>query len=326
MPEKSIFVKSILFLLTAYAFSDLAICQTSDGLIAYYKFDGNTQDDSGNGLNAVVGNNIDFGIFENALVIKDEVNSFVELPFDLLNGIGDFTISAFVKINGLNSNNNFISGANVFTDNAIVIGYNSITTDNFQDGWNLIFGTNKHFFQIDTTINDGDFHHVVISRDGNFARLFIDCEKVGSDIIVNGEPLMIAENGLFIGQDQDCIGGCFQPGQNWNGGIDELRFYNKALSFGEIRELCQLSLIDNYNSKNNFKLFPNPFYSTITIEHYSDKNLKYEVVDVLGEIVDSGVIFGNTIHVNSALRAASYLLLIKNEDSTIIQVFKIFKI
>ena len=105
---------NFLFALLSLFFSNLVLCQTSEGLVAHYKFDGNYQDFSGNGHNATTANNTPFNAAENAAIILDEEDSFIEIPNSFLNNLTDFTVSVFVKLNGLNKNNNLISGANPY--------------------------------------------------------------------------------------------------------------------------------------------------------------------------------------------------------------------
>ena len=43
-------------------------------------------------------------------------------------------------------------------------------------------------------------------------------------------------NGLVLGQDQDCVGGCFDPAQAFQGRLDDVGIWNRALSFDEIND------------------------------------------------------------------------------------------
>jgi hypothetical protein len=51
--------------------------------------------------------------------------------------------------------------------------------------------------------------------------------------------LNISNGGLLFGRDQDCVGGCFEVYQDFNGIMDDIRIYNRALSAAEIQELYQ---------------------------------------------------------------------------------------
>jgi len=42
--------------------------------------------------------------------------------------------------------------------------------------------------------------------------------------------LTIDTSGLWLGGDQDCVGGCWDPSQQYDGVLDDLRIYNRAIS------------------------------------------------------------------------------------------------
>jgi hypothetical protein len=86
-------------------------------------------------------------------------------------------------------------------------------------------------------IEDLNWHHVAVKRDGAFAYLYIDGNQVGARISVNADPISVAPDGLFLGQEQDAIGGSFDQRQSWAGEMDNVRFYNRPLSADEIQRL-----------------------------------------------------------------------------------------
>ena len=93
-------------------------------------------------------------------------------------------------------------------------------------------------YKIGTTIiNDGAWHHVVILRAGGLARNYVDGVQVGSDIAVTTGLTAVDPGGLFIGQDQDVLGGGFQTRKSWAGRVDNFRIYSRALSSSEVQLL-----------------------------------------------------------------------------------------
>jgi hypothetical protein len=52
--------------------------------------------------------------------------------------------------------------------------------------------------------------------------------------------LVVLQNGAFIGQDQDHVGGGFNSNQAFKGSIDDVRIYNRALSDDEVKALYDL--------------------------------------------------------------------------------------
>nr|NIV96579.1 hypothetical protein [candidate division KSB1 bacterium] len=73
---------------------------------------------------------------------------------------------------------------------------------------------------------------------GPTARLYIDGNKIGSSIAVSADPIDVAENGYFAGQEQDAVGGSFNQRQSWAGEMDNLRFYDRVLTEAEIQKLA----------------------------------------------------------------------------------------
>ena len=66
--------------------------------------------------------------------------------------------------------------------------------------------------------------------DGRFAELFG---------MAAGAP-QIDSNGLWLGADQDSVGGGWQTGNYFKGSIDEVRIYDRALSPSEVSNLYEL--------------------------------------------------------------------------------------
>ena len=56
----------------------------------------------------------------------------------------------------------------------------------------------------------------------------------------SGNSLSVSNNGLWIGGDQDSVGGGFSGDQQLNGLLDDFRIYNRAISNAEVQALYQL--------------------------------------------------------------------------------------
>ncbi|MCR9092965.1 MAG: LamG domain-containing protein [bacterium] len=82
-------------------------------------------------------------------------------------------------------------------------------------------------------VNDGAWHHVALVREGGEGSLFVDGLVVDRRAYPAG-PLDVGPLGLLLGQDQDCLGGCFQADQALDGAVDELTIYGRALAEQEI--------------------------------------------------------------------------------------------
>ncbi|MBW2420262.1 MAG: LamG domain-containing protein [Deltaproteobacteria bacterium] len=90
--------------------------------------------------------------------------------------------------------------------------------------------------RISAIINDGRWHHLAFTRGGGRGRLFVDGNLAASRSFPTG-ALDIGPGGIMLGQEQDCRNGCFQPEQAYDGLIDEVSLYGRALSQGEILQI-----------------------------------------------------------------------------------------
>jgi len=92
-------------------------------------------------------------------------------------------------------------------------------------------------------INDGAWHHIAFAREGSTVRLYIDGVLLDSGTFPVGS-LDIRPGGMVLGQDQDCVGGCFDPNQAFDGLIDELEIFNRALEAWEIQAIFDAGSAD----------------------------------------------------------------------------------
>ncbi len=85
--------------------------------------------------------------------------------------------------------------------------------------------------------NDGRWHHIAVtwrSSDGT-VRLYKDGSEVYTSIVAPGAE--ISDGGaLVLGQEQDSVGGGFDPTQAFLGTIDEVAIFDRVLTGNEIRD------------------------------------------------------------------------------------------
>ncbi|KAA3599247.1 MAG: LamG domain-containing protein [Calditrichaeota bacterium] len=217
-----------------------------DSLIAYYPFNGNATDLSGNGNDGTLLGSATATTF---LTIGDNSIDYMRIPYTVANNLTNFTFSTMLKINALHSSgslsfaNTFISGAASFHPGGN--GFN-ITYDANIQKWRILlvppFQVN-YFFDTNSVVEDNNWHHIAVTRENNTAKLYIDGLQVGNPIIVPSDAIVVDMNGFLIGQDQDFVGGGFDSFQSFAGNIDNLRIYGKALSYQEIQLIYS---IDGY--------------------------------------------------------------------------------
>ena len=91
----------------------------------------------------------------------------------------------------------------------------------------------------------GTWHHVAGTWDGATIRLYVDGSQVASQVFAG--PNQYDDSPVVIGADNDSADDV--PDDGWDGLIDDVRIYNRALSQDELRELargCTLELSPTY--------------------------------------------------------------------------------
>ncbi|MDH3293603.1 MAG: S8 family serine peptidase, partial [Acidimicrobiia bacterium] len=156
----------------------------------------------------------------------------VDLDPAILDGASDVTVALWVKTTkkGLQA---LVSGANAGNDAEFELFPVSDTTIRFYTGelnTTFVVWTVPSFA-------DGAWHHLAVTRDAGSdqATLFLDGESQGPRGAILGP---IAIEGLVLGQDQDVVGGGFDPTQAFTGAMDEVRLYSRLLSVAEIADLA----------------------------------------------------------------------------------------
>lgn len=223
-------------------------CDGSDqllGPIAFYPFNGNANDDSGNGNNGTVnGATLTTDRFGNAnsAYSFDGIDDFIEIQdSQSLDISGPISISAWVKPN---NSQYWRSGIVTKLDNSVTphIGYalrlTAIGDDqNDQRGWFSLYEDTGYSTTTNQSINDDIWHHLATIYDGQTMRLYLDGILQSTE--VNTAGCHTNDSPLFIGKQiypwHD--GHELRPDQVFNGAIDEVRIYNRALSEAEIQSL-----------------------------------------------------------------------------------------
>jgi len=196
------------------------------GLLSHQTFDGDATDQSGNGNHGTLAGS---AVASGALVLGDNGTDLLSLPGSVMDGLENFTIAAWLRLDVLRGGSHeMVSGANAAEDNALIFWYAESSGD-----WRFGINDASSAFPGDTRIEDGAWHHVSLTRAATTARLYLDGVELGSTPVI-GDVLDIDPGGLVFGQDQDVVGGAYEPGESWAGAMDNLRIYNRALSASEV--------------------------------------------------------------------------------------------
>ncbi|MBN1694561.1 PKD domain-containing protein [candidate division WOR-3 bacterium] len=205
-----------------------------NGLIAEYLFNGNANDGSGNGNHgSLMGN----ASADSVLKIGDNTKDYMTVPSTVFSGLGDLTISFFIKLNTIHREGRMqghavISCRRGTQYNAFLIFYSCD-----KKAWEFSVEDSRLNFQMDTTIFDKDWHSLIFVREASEGTIYID--GIAHNTYVGNRILNIEEGGVMIGQEQDLVSDTLhiEADQSLAGEIDNLRIYNRVLSNEEIQAL-----------------------------------------------------------------------------------------
>jgi prepilin-type N-terminal cleavage/methylation domain-containing protein len=215
-------------------------CPTcSQGLVGYWPFDEGSgtiaKDYSGNNNNGTLcnggtcpaqGPTWTTGKVGSALNF-DGADDYVTIPDSpsINLGTGDFTLVAWIK------------AATTQTTYPQILSKRGTTANGFLFG---LWSNGNLFMQIaganypiatDPNLRDNNWHYVVAVRRGSTVTYYIDGANKGS---FTSTASMSSTHALWIGRDEPAAG--FTP---FNGLIDEIHIYNRALSDSEIKALYE---------------------------------------------------------------------------------------
>ncbi len=105
-----------------------------------------------------------------------------------------------------------------------------------------------------------------------------------------------------------------------------LNIHSSAFGGGEIRGFLSNELSTNdYELHSKIEVYPNPFFESITINNQVNKNLKMEIIDLIGKLIDTKNIGFETTQLDySNLKSGIYFakLSTANKQSTFFKIIK----
>ncbi|MCK5229514.1 MAG: hypothetical protein KAR13_04570 [Desulfobulbaceae bacterium] len=219
--------------------NSLSFAGIDDGLVAYYPFNGNANDASGN---------VNHGTVHGATLIEDRFgnsnsaysfdgnNDYIITNYTPSQNLGtNFSISSWIKWNGSTGNHQ-----------RIVTKWQEGNIGSHEYSLFLYGGSNKIRLSVGSGKIQSEFvptldtwHFVTATSNNSFAKIFIDGSLVfeksySTSIVYDQEPLIIGGGGTQYSM----------PRYIFNGVLDDIRIYNRALSDSEISELYNHPVAD----------------------------------------------------------------------------------
>ncbi len=318
------------------------------GLVGYWPFCGNANDESGNGNNGTNnGATLTTDRFgnSNSAYVFNGIDNFISFPqkFNFHNA-GDASISIWIKSNSIpnafqatflksrissTDNNRFNFFLNPISGNLLTLNF-----DYRESNFNI------HILNINN-IQLNTWQNIIYTRTGNTYSLYINGTFINSS--VDNLPNLPTEIGWVIGNDPS-------SNSDFSGLIDDIGIWNRALNQEDITNLYNAnqcfnlitvtdSLIINvgqlsYNNPvtyaNNITIAPNPASSQININFNNITNLNggtLKIINSLGQEVATTPI--TTSGTNSTMQLATwggtgmYFVQIINPQGQIIDIKKI---
>lgn len=194
----------------------------TDGLVAYYPFNGNANDESGNGNNGTIGNatlTSDRKEKPNSAYSFNGSNSYIQAT-NVISG-NNFSINVWINTTNSSSRQDFISGGGYSSTYAAYICFTLNGVAHFDFPW-VPAGVGH------TSVCTGKWIFIALNVSMGVCNLYVNGEKecsFNSTCNINGSE-------LNIGRSKSTLGTL-----NFNGKIDDVRLYNRPLTENEIQQL-----------------------------------------------------------------------------------------
>ncbi len=206
---------------------------STSGLVAYYPLNGNADDESGNGNHGAVQGNV---VFEDGIIGRTALFSgggHIRVPSSASLSISDsFSLCAWVNPSSFYSLS-IGNAVGVICKGYSIEHYGLWVLSNGM-GVSINWGTNSTFSEQHTFAGDGlttlnKWSFLSATYDGHKVRYYFNGVKQAEYDFT--DQISNSDEDLYIGADY--------PGsaEFFNGRIDEVRIYNRALSLAEIQEL-----------------------------------------------------------------------------------------
>lgn len=304
----------LLFFMSISVFSQSNI---SNGLVAYFPLDNDTNDYSNLHINGTNYNAIPAQSGSRNYYSFNGQDTYIYAGNDSRQIYDKVSVSVWVKTQS-------------YDPQWIVGHYDHIVDRGFQVLMNQGHvrlagrdGSGQFYILEDTdTINDNDWHHIIGLFDGNHWTLIVDCQiknylttqASAPSYFVNTKPFSISKYpDLNYGVDP----------MHFDGGIDQIRVYNRILS---ICEICEIHGKESYEGdpasiqinklNNHINLYPNPSKNSVNIVFENNNNKKYElfVYDMLGKLITKTTITDKITLDISGYKKGVYSIIIKNNQ------------
>lgn len=310
-----------------------------NGLVGWWPFTGNANDESGNGNHAVV---------NAALLTSDRIgNSNAAYSFNGSNAYlhgnassfpsGDRTISLWFYTTNINVGS---AGMQVFGYGGGLCGRSwlmhmdnpSPLTSFFTDNsYEVSIGCNNWLSALPFGVNgspanpNNNWHHFVITNGTGGIDYYFDGNYAGGVTTPVGNTIVTGKK-FFMGSCPDSTGlAAYQDAylNHWNGNLDDIGVWNRKLTQQEITALYNGGSVGLSDVQQDppFSIYPNPVQNHINIKLSQESiGMPFTLVDSYGRMISSGTINQTDIQLEIPEVAGGIYIL--NVDGSRIKIMK----
>jgi len=203
----------------------------SEGLVAYYPFERNANDESGNGNHGVEYGGIDYdpGVIGQAVEFNDD---YIKVSHNDMLNPSEMTVALWIYIVNFEPDVDCCFQIMRKDYSLVFNAYSGEPWNSYNFFQFNVAGNAGSWYDVSSpdNIEIGKWHHIAVTYDGTVLRMFYNGQNTHSTTM--DEQMIRNDEDLIIGSPSS-------PGK-WRIRVDELRIYNRPLSAGAIYRLYEL--------------------------------------------------------------------------------------
>ena len=318
----------------------------TNGLVGYWPFNGNANDDTGNGYHGVVNDavltNDRYGNSNNAYLFTSNPQN-ITIPNLHQNNILSYSVAGWFQIQQQNGGGTVISGdvpLSLPSGLRFALGGTNSFQWQVEEGMNTNGIVNNNLNAVN--YNDNSWHSFAVTFSSNPGLIDASAFKVYTDGVLMSSVTF---------QDHWPPGSGFSMGFNvyapidngilpvvignhngfaefFNGKLDDIGIWNRALTQEEITGLYTTLGTSQTEAVNQITIYPNPAKDQITIDCGNISSVsgwRYKIVNTLGQEVSNGVMNSqqNIISLNTLNSTGVYFVKIYDASNHLMNTKKI---
>lgn len=312
----------------------------SNGLVGWWPFSGDANDQSNNGFDGVVSGAVlttDRNGDLNSAYNFDGVNDFISMS-GITNVYTSYSISCWISTNEIPSQAGEYKG---------IVSKGSWGENHGGDHTFFLVLQDRHYFPSDkgvligyessTGSNSVLNHNAITDYVGNWKHLVVSYNNVDESlsIYVDGELVEGTSTSVNINNNTEplIVGNMYTPPSSqpgmlnafFNGKIDDIGVWDRVLTSEEITELYNSPLsINELNNQLSFSVYPNPTKNDITIfvSEYTSP-IDFSIYDNSGKIIFTSKINSELTTIDiSKFSQGTYNIVLNQEKGNLVPLIK----